>query len=125
MDQELWTTVLMVIVSTFGPVLAAYFVYLYHQGQELIKKEHWYAMASEFARTGVLAAEQLGLKKQIEKYASSKYDYAVGYIEMMLAKNGIKVDLDIPLDALKAMIEAEVLQLPTMLPVVGEVLTTE
>lgn len=125
MDQELWTTVLMVIVSTFGPALAVYLVYLYHQGQERLKKEHWYAIAAEFARTGVLAAEQLGLTEQIKEYARSKYDYAIGYVEMMLAKNGIKVDLDIPLDALKAMIEAEVLQLPTMLPVEGGVLTTE
>jgi hypothetical protein len=105
----------MVIVSTFGPALAAYLVYLYRQGQERLKKEHWYAMAAEFARTAVLAAEQLGLTKQIEEYACSKYDYAIGYVKMMLAKNGIKADLDIPLNALEMMIEAEVLLLPTPL----------
>jgi len=128
MNQELLTTVLMVLVSTFGPALAVYLVYLYRQGQERIKKEHWYMMAADFARTAVLAAEQLGLTGEIEEFAKTKYNYAIRWMEDMLTANGIKVDLDIPLDMLKAMIEAEVGQLPKTLPHVytaAEVLHTE
>lgn len=120
MNQELLTNVVLVLISTFGSALALIIGNAVRQANARAKKEHWYALVHEFAETAVAAAEQLGLTGQLEELASGKYNYAIGLMEAMLQDNGIKMDLDVPMSYLQAILEAEVNRLPSQL--VGEVL---
>jgi len=118
---------LLLLISTLGPVLIAYVANHLRQVNQRAQKEHWYSMALEFASTAVQAAEQLGLSKQLSKKGTYRFDYAIEELEKMLAANGIRIDLDIPKSHLLALIEAEVGRLPKILPAVyaADVLHTE
>lgn len=120
MNQEVLTNIVLVLISTFGPVIALYLGNLVRESHMRAKREHWYALVAEFAHTAVAAAEQLGLTDQLEGLASSKFDYALGQVETMLMANGIKLNIDVPLSYIKAIIEAEVNRMPQTLT--GEVL---
>jgi hypothetical protein len=111
MDQDLLTNILLVLINTLAPAVTLYVVNLVRQANARAKREHWYAMAHEIARTAVLAAEQLGLKGLLGEFAESKLDYALERCEKELVANGIRVDLDITAEHLRAIIEAQVNQL--------------
>jgi len=108
MEQSTLTKILTAVVIIFGPAVIMYVANLYRKAHEWAKKEHWYTIVRDFVKTAVAAAEQLGLTGELEKYADTKLEYAIDHVERMLADNGIRVDLDIPLEYIRDLIEAEV-----------------
>jgi hypothetical protein len=122
-QYDLLTNLVLVLLSTFGPVLAVACIAYLRKAHLRAQKEHWYGLVREFAETAVGAAEQLGLTGQLEQLGKKKYDYAVERLEEMLLANGIKIDLDVPIGYLKDIVSAEMNRQPHLLT--SQVLHTE
>lgn len=110
-NWEVIQAMLLILIEAIAPVAVGYALLKLKEAQGRAKREHWYLMLELFAANAVQAAEQLGLSGELSNYASDKFGYALSQVELMMAQNGIRLDLDVPVKHLKAIIEAKVHEL--------------
>lgn len=110
-NWDLIQAILLILIEAVAPIAVGYALLKLRDAQTRAKQEHWYVMLEMVAGNAVKAAEQLGLSGELSNYAKSKFEYALEQVELMMMKNGIRLDLDVPLAHLKAIIEAKVREL--------------
>ena len=110
-NWDLIQAILLILIEAVAPLAVGYALLKLRDAQSRARQEHWYVMLEMFAGNAVKAAEQLGLSGELRNYAVSKFEYALGQVELMMMHSGIRLDLDVPLAHLKAIIEAKVREL--------------
>jgi len=99
--------VLVLIQVCIPPLLAWAIAEAKRRVEQLRKQEQW-RQVFWAVESAVAAAEQLGLTNQLSAYGESKLDVALRFVEAQLTAAGVPLDMDEYADAIRAMIEAEV-----------------
>ncbi len=109
--NQIWSglieVALRIIIELLLPILLGLFVkFLHEKIQEamVLKSNAQFVLVKEIVKRFVLAAEQLGLIGMIENIGEEKKKYVMEMVEKELAAKGI----NIPVETLEAMVEAEV-----------------
>lgn len=110
-NWDLIQAILLILIEAVAPLAVGYALLKLRDAQARARQEHWYVMLEMFAGNAVKAAEQLGLSGELRNYAVGKFEYALEQVELMMMQNGIRLNLDMPLAHLKAIIEAKVHEL--------------
>lgn len=111
MDPELLGILqkaLLLLIQVGAPILIGWAILLYKRHLDGVRQQDWFLQLEEVGRVAVLAAEQLELSGDLDKFAKSKLDYAMKYAEQALKAQGIPLDLDEPLAVLRMVIESQV-----------------
>ena len=99
---------LLVLIQVGVPVLATIALSEYKRHLESLRQYNNWIAVKDAVRSAVVAAEQIGLKEDLQEYGGDKLGLAIGFVEAQLAAAGIPIEIDQHVDAIKALIKAEV-----------------
>lgn len=100
--------IVLVLIQVCIPPLIAWAIAEAKRYTDQLRKQEEWKRVFWAVESAVVAAEQLGLTGQLEKYGESKLDVAISFVEAQLAASGVPLDVDEYADAIRAMIEAQV-----------------
>ncbi len=99
---------LLVLIQVGVPVLATIALSEYKRHLEKLRQYNNWLAVEDAVRSAVAAAEQIGLKSDLQAYGGDKLNLAVDFVEAQLAAAGVPIEIDEHVDAIRALIEAEV-----------------